>query len=162
MIKSLLRLIFNRLYFFIVNIRVLFWKMFCHHIGKNVVLRDHVFMLNPSNISIGDNTSIGFGCNLYAEHFQITIGNDVMIASNCSLVSANHKFGKNKLIREQGYRGGNIKICDDVWLGANVVVMPGVTIGKGAVIGANSVVTKNVSSYVIAVGIPAKEIKKRI
>ena len=64
-------------------------------------------------------------------------------------------------IKEQGYREADIIIEDDVWIGANSVITSGVHVGKGAIIGAGSVVTKNIPSYAIAAGTPAKVIKQR-
>ena len=77
--------------------------------------------------------------------------------------TAGHNFERADIpIRNQGHICKNIMIEDVVWLGANVVVLGGVTIGKGCVIGAGSVVTKNIEAYSIAVGVPAKVIKNRL
>ena len=65
------------------------------------------------------------------------------------------------LIHEQGMIGLGIKIEDDVWIGAGAIILDGVTIGRGSVIGAGAVVTKNIPPYSVAVGVPARVIKKR-
>ena len=94
---------------------------------------------------------------------EIFIGNNVLIGPYCILRAADHEFrNPNKLIKEQGHRSGRIVIEDDVWLGARVTVLKDVTIGKGSVIGAGSVVTKDIPPYSIAVGVPAKVIGKRL
>ncbi|KAG3132975.1 hypothetical protein PI126_g19375 [Phytophthora idaei] len=90
---------------------------------------------------------------------EITIGNRVMLAPNVQLYTATHPLGPKT--RATGYeRTKPITIEDDVWIGGSVVVLPGVTIGRGAVIGAGSVVTKNVPPMCMYAGNPAKFIKK--
>ena len=74
----------------------------------------------------------------------------------------NHNFDKmNVLIKNQGVTTKPIKVKNDVWIGSDVIILPGVTIGDGSVIGAGSVVTKDVEPYSIVVGNPARAIKKR-
>ena len=86
------------------------------------------------------------------------MGPDVIIFSR------NHNFKeKHKLIHEQGYTGQcTVIIEDDVWIGARVIILPGKIIGKGAVIGAGSVVTKDVAPYSVVAGNPARKISNRI
>lgn len=107
-----------------------------------------------NNVSINRNTVIR-GC--------FRIGNDVAIAPNCTIIGANHIFQRTDIpIRQQGVgtRGG-VVIENDVWIGANSVILDGVTIGEGSVIGAGSVVTKSIPPYCIAVGNPCQVIKSR-
>ena len=75
--------------------------------------------------------------------------------------SSDHKFSKNEIIKNQGHITGKIIIEDDVWLGANVVVLKDVIIKKGSVIGAGSVVTKSTEMYSINAGVPSKKITER-
>jgi acetyltransferase-like isoleucine patch superfamily enzyme len=92
----------------------------------------------------------------------IKIGKDCMIASHSSLYANNHIFADpNKRFREQGVSTKGIVLEDDCWLGTGVRVLDGVTIGKGSVIGAGAVVTRDIEPYSIAVGVPAKVISKR-
>jgi len=112
-------------------------------------------------IHIGRNTLIGDFCNLYGQG-GLKIGDNVQIASGCRLVPKTNRFDdRDKLILEQGYDRKGICIEDDVWLGANCVVLDGVTIGQGAVIGAGAVVTQSIPPYCVAVGVPARVIKQR-
>lgn len=99
----------------------------------------------------------------FVVHQPITIGRDVLIAAYCSIISGNHCYTSREIpIREQGYfHGKPITIEDDVWLGTRVIVLEGVTIGMGAIVGAGSVVNKDIPAYEIWGGIPAKFIKKR-
>ena len=93
----------------------------------------------------------------------LEIGNDVRIAAHVKIVPMNHIYEDPKTpIRLQKIKAIGVKIEDDVWLGVGSTVLDGVTIGKGSVIGAGAVVTKNIPPYSIAVGVPAKVIKKRL
>lgn len=93
---------------------------------------------------------------------KINIGNNVLIGPNTVLRASNHVFeDRDKLIQQQGHKPGTIVLEDDVWLGANVVVLPDVKIGKGAVVAAGAVVSKDVQPYTIVGGVPAKEIAQR-
>jgi acetyltransferase-like isoleucine patch superfamily enzyme len=90
------------------------------------------------------------------------IGCGVQIAPNCAFYSYDHSFAPDKLISEQPLKTkGGIIIDDDAWLGFGVIVLDGVRIGKGAVIGAGSVMTQDVPDGAIAVGVPARIVKMR-
>ena len=112
-------------------------------------------------LRLGENAFIGR--NTYIGLYQpITIGSNAMIGAYCYLISANHRYERRDApIREQGYTGAPIFIEEDVWLGTHVVVLPGVTIGKGAIIAAGSIVNKNVPAYEIWGGVPAVFLKSR-
>jgi len=129
--------------------------------GENPsMLGNNIYIANGRRVSFGSGCRINE--NVYIE--KATIGNDVLIAPNVSLLSRMHEFSHTDIpMSLQGYREEKeVTICDDVWLGRNVIVMPGVTIGKGAIVGAGSVVTKNVGEYQIVGGVPAKVIKERV
>jgi acetyltransferase-like isoleucine patch superfamily enzyme len=90
------------------------------------------------------------------------IGNHVMIASKASIIADNHVYSNpDKLIIEQGFQGGDVVIEDDVWIGCNSVILPNVTIGKGAVVAAGSVVSSDIPPYAVVVGNPARMISSR-
>jgi len=113
-------------------------------------------------LEIGDNSYIGCNAVLGAGGGGITIGNNVLIGQAVTMHSESHNYkDPTKLIREQGISYRGIKIEDDVWIGSNSTVLDGVTIGTGSVIGAGSIVTKSLPPYSIAVGVPAKVIRKR-
>ena len=90
-------------------------------------------------------------------------GDNVMMGPECLLFTRNHRIGSTEIpINKQGYDGLQpIIIGNDVWIGARVIILPGVQISDGAVIGAGSVVTYNVDSYDVVAGNPAKLIRKR-
>lgn len=115
-------------------------------------------------ITIGNNVSIESDCHISAIN-NVAIGNNVLIASFVYISDHTHGDVNDsetpllQPLKRPLYSKGPIIIEDDVWLGEKVSVMPGVHIGRGAIIGANSVVTKDIPAYAIAVGSPAKVIK---
>lgn len=117
------------------------------------------------NIAIGDASWIGQYNNLRAcGGGNISIGRNCLISQFCSLIGSNHSIERGRPIIEQGADSSRLGVVleDDVWLGAGVTVMPGVTVHKGAVIGANAVVTKDVPAYEIWAGVPAVKISERL
>jgi acetyltransferase-like isoleucine patch superfamily enzyme len=120
-------------------------------------------ILNTFNgwISMGSNCTVNSFAILYG-HGGLEIGNDVRIAPQVMIMPMNHIYKAPHVpIRRQGVRSQGIKIGDDVWLGAGAIVLDGVIIGKGSVIGAGAVVTNDIPAYSIAVGVPARVMKKR-
>ena len=125
-------------------------------LDSGVILRAHY----GGEIEIGEHTYIApYTCIVCCG--KIKIGKDCLIASHSSICAHNYNFREtNKKIREQGFNCKGITIEDDCWLGSGVRVVDGVTIGKGSVIGAGAVVTKDILPYSIAVGVPAQVISK--
>jgi len=116
---------------------------------------------NNGLLKIGDRVNINHNVMLGAsDNGEIIIGNDVLVGPNVVIRASNHVSSQKDIpINQQGHAAGRIVIEDDVWIGANSVILPNITIGKGAVIGAGSVVTKDVPFYSLAGGVPAKVIK---
>jgi acetyltransferase-like isoleucine patch superfamily enzyme len=134
------------------------------YFGEKVVIGDRAFFTSDGGeIIIGSNTSFNVNVHINASVAgRIIIGKDCLIGPNVVMRTADHIFSNpNKNIREQGHVANDITIDDDVWLGSNVIIVGGVSIGKGSVIGAGAVVTKSIPPYSVAVGIPAVVIKKR-
>ena len=114
-------------------------------------------------INIGNNCYIGFGFTILAgTGAKINIGNDVLIASNVLITNENHGINPDDLneYMNQKLYCKNVSIGDGCWIGEKVCILPGVNIGKKCVIGAGAIVTKSVPDYSIAVGNPARVIKK--
>lgn len=112
-------------------------------------------------IKIGSNCTVNNYAILYG-HGGLEIGDNVRIAAQVVIIPMNHIYeDPDTPIWRQGIKAKGIKIEDDVWLGAGAEVLDGVTIGRGSVIGAGAVVTKDIPPYSVAVGVPAKVIKKR-
>jgi galactoside O-acetyltransferase len=150
----------------------------------NIRLRHKVVITSKSNLSISPNVKFDRNCFITARGGEIFIGEgcrfniDVVLnadiggkltfGKNCIVGprvifrTANHKFGDVKIpIREQGHTTGNITLGEDVWIGANVVILPNVHIGRGSIIGAGAVVTRSIPEFSIAAGVPAKIIGSR-
>lgn len=116
-------------------------------IGKYTVIEGKKF------VKLGDHSAIGSFVHIWG-HGGVTIGNRVLIASHNTITSLTHDYsGEN--VRFGKIIAKPVVIEDDVWIGANSVIMPGITIGKGAIVGAGSIVTKNVEPYAIVAGNPA-------
>jgi maltose O-acetyltransferase len=143
------------------KLRILFLRFFLRHTGKLVNIQPGVDMRPFENISIGDNSGIGRD-SIISAFDRVEIGNNVMIGPQFILYTTNHKIEPHLPIIEQGMRKAPVQIGDDVWIGARVIVLPGVVIGDGSVVAAGAVVTKNVKPYSIVAGVPAKKIKDRV
>jgi acetyltransferase-like isoleucine patch superfamily enzyme len=112
-------------------------------------------------VKLGNKVSINPYSILYGQG-GLTVGDNVLIASHCTIIPANHEFqDPTRPIREQGETRQGILIEDDVWIASHVTILDGVTVGRGAVIAAGAVVTKDVPPYSIVGGVPAKILKKR-
>ncbi len=133
------------------------------HIKGNARIHPSASLRNGQNIHLGRNSHINQFCCIWASrHAEIRMGDNLLMGPGTKMFSSNHSMGQKDIpMNVQPFVEKDIIIGDDVWLGANVVVVAGVTIGDGAVIAAGSVVTKDVSPYTIAGGIPAKPIKLR-
>lgn len=127
-------------------------------LGKRVYINPFVTIW-PVSLQIGNNVQINPGTSIYG---KVTIGNNVMIAPNCMIVGGNHGTKNNDvpMIMQDSTEKGII-IEDDVWIGANCVIVDGVKISKGSVVGAGAIVTKDTVPYSINIGSPARLIKIR-
>lgn len=112
-------------------------------------------------ITIGDRVFIGRCCEFVCST-KISIGNDCFIASNTTINDTGHEYAKHTTIKNQPITTSKITIEEDVWIGTSSVLLQGITIGKGAIIGAGSVVNKSIPKYEIWAGVPARFIKKRL
>jgi len=131
-------------------------------LGNGTILHNYSMLLAHGGfIRLGKNCTVNPYSILYG-HGGLEIGDYVHIAAHTVIIPANHIFkSKKKPICKQGASKKGITIKNDVWIGAHVTILDGVEIGEGSVIGAGSVVTKNIPKYSIAVGVPAKVISKR-
>jgi acetyltransferase-like isoleucine patch superfamily enzyme len=110
------------------------------------------------DVLIGNHTRIGLHNTIIG---PVRIGNNVNLAQGITVTALNHNFDDtNKRIDEQGVSTNAVTIEDDVWIGANAVVLPGVTIGTHCVVAAGAVVTKDVPPHSLVAGVPAKVIKQ--
>lgn len=135
-------------------------------IGEGSEIYDYVVIRcvgGTGDVIIGSNCYLNPGAVFYSGN-GITLGKYVLVAAGVMIMPTNHAFGRRDiLIRHQGFAEskGGVEIGDDVWLGANAVILDGARIGRGAIIAAGCVVTGTVPAYEIWGGVPAKKIGDR-
>lgn len=155
-----------------------YWKLFfkksmlklCkrkfQYFADTAEVRPGSYIVGCSKISMGDRVVIRPGCMIHGASsnlkLSIEIQNGAMLGSGCHIYVTNHTFSNPDVpIIDQGHDDSlPVVIKKGAWLGANVIVLPGVTIGENAVVAAGSVVTKHIPDRVVAAGVPAKVIKK--
>jgi acetyltransferase-like isoleucine patch superfamily enzyme len=143
-------------------IKKYYLQLFGAKVGNLVSFYPGIKISTGENLVIGNRVNIAWGV-IITTSGGVTIGNRVHIGYNTVILSGNHVVPMNtNKIFFSGHVNEPITIESDVWIGANCSILPGVKIGEGAVIGAGSVVTKNIEPYSIAVGNPAKPIKNRL
>ena len=130
--------------------------------GNNVKISPTAFFKFPKKIFVGNNTFINHNCCIWAApEAKIIIGSDVLFGPNVVVSASNHGTSRLDLIRVQPGLDEDIEIGDDVWIGANSIITAGVKIGRGCVVGAGSVVTKDLPPYSVCAGLPAKVLRFR-
>ena len=128
-------------------------ELFYNQIGENSIVYNKLTVVRPQNVKIGKNVTIMNGA-LMMSAGGITIEDNVMLAANVQLISNNHDPYDRYVITCKP-----ILIKEGAWIGARATILPGVIVGKYAIVGANSVVTKDIPDYGVAVGTPAKVVK---
>lgn len=132
------------------------------YFGEGADFRAGAYAVHCSNISIGKNVVVRPLTMMFADEFaQVIIEDNVMIGAGVHFYVNNHKFDRRDIpLIEQGYYPSqDILVKRGAWIGANCIILPGVSIGVNSVIGAGSVVTKSIPDFCVAVGNPAKVIK---
>ncbi len=165
--------------------RAWYFRRRLRHLGPQAVIGPGLQIIGPGHVAIGRGFScwryctlaacddgvieigdrVSLNANVYINACvggRIVLGDDVLIAPNVVLRSSDHVTEDvERPIKQQGHRAREIIVEGDVWLGANVTVVGGVRIGRGAVVGAGAVVTRNVEPYMIVGGVPARPIRAR-
>ena len=140
------------------RIRSICAKLIMKKCGHNINIEKNASF--SRNCILGNNSGIGCDCVLNG---TVTIGNDVMMGPECMFFTENHAFGNINI--PMNLQGNSVEkpivVGNDVWIGARVLVMPGVKIGDHSIIAAGAVVTKNVPEYAIVAGNPAKVVRYR-
>ena len=123
---------------------------------------DAVFS-NPERIVLGDRVSLGSRCHIWAgpSAGRITIGDDALFGPEVLVTAASYRFDDGAPVTRQAMDEADITIGRDAWLGTRVIVLPGVTIGDGAIIGAGALVRSDIPPFAIAVGVPARVVGNR-
>lgn len=144
-----------------IKLRRALYPGFFKSFGRHATIQHDVTIEVPENISIGDNSGFNKGCWISGGG-GVTIGSNVIVGPYTVIHSQDHVFDDaSKTIIEQGHVSKPVAIGDDVWIAARVVITPGSSIGEGCVIGAGAVVVGAIPPYSVAVGVPAKVVKKR-
>lgn len=125
--------------------------------GAGTGIQLHCRFIDGPKVFLGNRNVINMGCMFRARHYRIRTGNDVSIGPEATILTLGHDPQSRKF----GDKGGEVVIGDRAWIGYRAIVLPGVTIGEGAVVGAGSVVTKNIEPFTIVAGNPAKVIGER-
>lgn len=131
--------------------------------GKNINVERMAYFGSGKNIEIGSNSGIGINAQIWGvEIGNLIIGNNVMMGPDVVILTLKHNYNDIKCpISTQEAYATKVIIEDDVWIGIRAIILPGVKICKGAVVGAGALVTKDIPSYSIVGGVPAKVLKMR-
>lgn len=129
-------------------------------VGRKPKIFRNLWVDGYPGLTIGDYVFINYGCMLQATG-TIRIDDYVLLAPGVTILSANHHIDRDKLMRASGMVAKPVHIEAEVWLGARCVITPGVTVGRGAIVAAGAVVTKDVEPYTIVGGVPATVIGQR-
>ncbi len=132
-------------------------------VGNNFSVCSNVkIFAEEGKMIFGKNFFANYNCFFTADGGSLTFGDNCLIGPDVFISSRNHNFQrKDHPINTQGYTGKSTTIGNDVWIGVKAIILPGITIGDGAVIAGGSVVTKDVEPYKIVAGVPAKVIGQR-
>ncbi|MCF8256980.1 MAG: CatB-related O-acetyltransferase [Flavobacteriales bacterium] len=142
------------------TIRVGFARIIFKSVGKSVNVESGVDFKNGSQIVMGSNSGLGFRCVV---PYNLVLGDNVMMGPEVVIFGSNHNMERLDVpMRLQGYKNyPPVTIGNDVWIGQRAIILPGVNIGDGSVVAAGAVVTKNVPSFAVVGGNPARVIKYR-
>lgn len=130
-------------------------------VGEGCFYLDHIVWLNADRVELGDGVGFNYGC--YVNGFGgLVIGDRTVFGPYTMIHTADHRTDDpGRPIAEQGWVEAPVKIGADCWIGMGVCILPGVHVGDGCVVGAGSVVTKDLEEFGVAVGNPAKVIRSR-
>ena len=138
-------------------LRKLFLGIYLYSLGRDCDFQLRCRFLNGRKISLGSRNVINFGCLLDGRKFSISTGDDVSIGPEASILTLGH----DPQSPDFADQGGDVHIGDRVWIGYRAIILPGNTIGEGAIVAAGAVVTKDVPPFTIVAGNPAKKIGER-
>lgn len=146
---------------FIISCRIIGLKMMGMRVGNKTRIHSYFYTNNPALIKIGNNCEIGRNAEIWA-YDEVNIEDNVEIGSRLYINTSNHKFneGNQEALSKQGSVSSQIQIGKNSWIGANVNILSGVLIEHDVVIGANSVVNKNLETKCVYAGCPARKINE--
>lgn len=144
-----------------ICLRNIFYKLLFKQLRGIAWIQPRVTIVDSHKLRIGKNCGINTGTYINAKG-GISLGNDVLIGTNVTISSGKHPVeGREPAIFQRPTQPLPIIVEDDVWIGANAVIMPGVTVKRGTVVGAGAIVTRDTEEYSVVVGAPAKTIRYR-
>ena len=138
-------------------------RPWCMSVGHRSHFEHEAFVKvaeESARIQIGNEVFVGRGVELDIST-ELTIGNFVLVAPGCFITDHWHRHAPHATIASQGCDSAPVHIADDVWIGVNAVILAGVSIGRGAIVGAGAVVNCNVESGTIVAGVPARAVGRR-
>ncbi|MGH8932183.1 MAG: acyltransferase [Egibacteraceae bacterium] len=129
-------------------------------VGEGCFYLDLIVWLNGEHIELGNHVGFNYGCYVNG-YGGLRIGDHSIVGPGAMIHTANHEMGVDRPIHEQSWNPAPVEIGEDCWIGMGVCILPGARIGNGCVVGAGSVVVKDLDDYAIAVGNPATVVRKR-
>ncbi len=141
-------------------LRRIFFKAMFRRLGAAGLIDYKTYFRYPSKMSIGNHSYINHGCCFYGSSLagvEIVIGNEVALGPHVRIFTATHDYSTYDLKDV----AATVVVEDNVWVGGGTIILPGVTIGRGAIVGAGSVVTKDIPAFSVAVGNPARVVNTR-
>lgn len=146
---------------FFSNLKASILRLVGAKVGKRPTIYPDVWIFPGPGLVCGDDVDFALGV-IITTNGGVEIGDRVLLGYRAQVLSANHNIppGKGRIFGS-GHNYSKVKIANDVWIGANSVILPGVSIGEGAVIAAGSIVTRDVPAFSIVGGVPAALIKSR-
>jgi maltose O-acetyltransferase len=141
-------------------LRRLLIKAMAQECGKQVIVKQRCYVGTGSTLRVGNNAQLGQNARIDQE---VTIGDNVVMGPDVVIMTNAHRFDEpGTPIRLQGAQSTRpVSLGNDVWLGTRVIILPGVCVGDGAVVGAGSVVTRDVPAYAVVAGVPARVLRWR-
>lgn len=147
---------------FFSEIKVYILRLVGAKVGRRTTIYPDVWIFPGRGLTCGDDVDFALGV-VVTTNGGVVIGDRVLLGYRVQVLSANHAIPEGRgRIFGSGHTYAQVSIGNDVWVGANSIILPGVNIGEGAVVAAGSVVTKDVPDFAIVGGIPAKIIKNRV
>ena len=140
------------------RLRRVYLRPYLGGMGTGAAVQMRCRFLNGRRIFLGDRTVVNFGCMLDGRQHAIRIGSDVSIGPEAAILTLGH----DPQSPEFSDRGGEVHIGNRAWIAYRAIIMPGVTIGEGAVVAAGAVVTRDVAPFTIVAGVPAKPVGTRV
>ena len=142
------------------RLRTIYYSSTLQTMGRNCQICRGVLITDPQHTKLGERVIVNDGVIIQScDGAEITIGNNVTLSYGVRIITGGLVLSESGAIQHL-HTAKPITIMDNVWVGVNAIILPGVSIGEGSVIGAGSVVSKDINSYTVVAGVPAKQIRQ--